>query len=245
MARSGSDITESKQTLTINDEAVVSVDPDFEEEQRIQKRWLWMIITFYGIDLVICTLARFGKLYHSPEGLFITEGVLSAVAVVFGVINFKHLKPLFTCKRLVLSKAVVYGAAAILFAIAVNLAIKWLNKSLFNQDTLYFRSFRNLPYPRLGIIFFVALLPAFFEELAYRGIILEGLFHLSEEKKAIFLSAILFALIHMNFFSFFWLLPFAIWLGNVRWKEGTIWYSILIHFCFNITACLFEFYDYS
>lgn len=224
------------------DQSIVSIDHEFEEEQRRQRRWLWTIVIFYGIDLIICTLARFGKLYHTPEGLFITEGVLSAVAVVFAVINFKQLRSLFAWKGLVFSKALVYGVAAIILAIVVNMVIKWLNKSLFNQDTLYFRSFRHLPYPRLGIIFFVALLPAFFEELAYRAIILEGLFHLSEEKRAIFLSAILFALIHMNFLSFFWLLPFAIWLGNVRWKEGTIWYSVLIHFCFNITACLFEFY---
>lgn len=237
MTRPGSDINDITETG-----ADEEIDPEVESEQRLQQRWLWMLVIFYGIDLVICMLARFGKLYHTPEGLFITETLLSAVAICFGIINYKQLRPLFRWKGLVISKALVYGIAAIVFAIAVNMTIKWLNKSLFNQDTLYFSSFRHLQYPRLGIIFFVALLPAFFEELAYRGIILEGLFHLSEEKKAIFLSAIFFALIHMNFLSFFWLVPFAIWLGNVRSKEGTIWYSVLIHFCFNTTACIFEFY---
>ena len=210
----------------------------------LQKRWVWILTIFYGIELIICTLARFGKLYRTPQGLFITEVLLSVMAILAAAVCYRELKPLFSFKSLRLSKAIVYGFAAILFAIVVNLTIRWLNKSIFNQDTLYFRAFQHLPFPRLGILLFVAVIPAFFEELAYRGVILEGLFHFSDEKRAIFMSAIFFAVIHMNFISFFWLMPFAIWLGNVRWKEGTIWYSVLIHFCFNITACLFEFYYY-
>jgi membrane protease YdiL (CAAX protease family) len=211
---------------------------------RLQRWWVWMLILFYGTELTICTLARFGKLYHTPQGLFITEAVLSLLAIAAAAISFRQLRPLFSFRGLRLSKAIVYGFAAILFAIVINLTIRWLNKSIFNQDTLYFRAFQHLPFPRLGILLFVAVIPAFFEELAYRGVILEGLFHFSDEKRAVFMSAIFFAVIHMNFLSFFWLMPFAIWLGNVRWKEGTIWYSVLIHFCFNVTACLFEFYYY-
>lgn len=214
------------------------------DQIRLQKRWLWILIIFYGSELTICTLARFGKLYHTPEGLFITEAVLSVMAIIAAAVCYREMKPLFAFKGLRLSKAIVYGFAAILFAIAINLTIRWLNKRIFNQDTLYFRAFQHLPFPRLGILLFVAVIPAFFEELAYRGVILEGLFHFSDEKRAVFMSAIFFAVIHMNFLSFFWLMPFAIWLGNVRWKEGTIWYSVLIHFCFNVTACLFEFYYY-
>lgn len=228
----------------VDDQGLGEIHYDEEEQQRKQRWWLWILVIFYGIDLIICTLARFGKLYHNLQGLFITEIILSLVTLIFAIITFRHIRHLFAWKGLVLSKAVVYALAAILFAIAVNIGIKWLNKSVFNKDTFYFTNFNHLPYPRLGIIVFVGLMPAFFEELAYRGIILGSLFHLSDEKRAVFLSAIFFAIIHMSFISFFWLLPFAIWLGNVRWKERTLWYSILIHFCFNITACLYEFYYY-
>jgi membrane protease YdiL (CAAX protease family) len=93
------------------------------------------------------------------------------------------------------------------------------------------------------MILLVAILPALFEELAYRGIILHNLLKLADEKQAIHISAFLFAIIHMSFISMFWLVPFAIWLGNVRTKEKTLWFSVLIHVCFNLTACLFEFYE--
>jgi membrane protease YdiL (CAAX protease family) len=220
------------------------LEQDSPDQARSQRWWLWMLIIFYGTELLICTLARFGILYHTTQGLFVTEVLLSVLALVAVAVSYRQLRPLFTFKGLRFSKAVVYGFAAILFAIVINLTIRWLNKSIFNQDTLYFRAFQHLPFPRLGILIFVAVIPAFIEELAYRGVILEGLFYFSDERRAILMSAIFFAVIHMNFLSFFWLMPFAIWLGNVRWKEGTIWYSVLIHFCFNVTACLFEFYNY-
>jgi len=93
------------------------------------------------------------------------------------------------------------------------------------------------------MIFLVAFLPAIFEELAYRGVILFCLTKITFERQAILIAAFLFAVVHMSFISFFWLLPFAIWLGNIRLREKTIWYGIVIHFCFNLTACLVEFYE--
>jgi len=83
-------------------------------------------------------------------------------------------------------------------------------------------------------------MPALFEELGYRGYMLQTLLKVAEPDQAIYISAFLFAIIHMSFISLFWLIPFALFLGFVRIKEGTLWYGILIHFCFNLTACMFE-----
>jgi len=79
------------------------------------------------------------------------------------------------------------------------------------------------------------------EELAFRGILQEGLLKCIVPEQVVYVNAFLFAIIHMSLISFFWLLPFAIWLGKVRMKEGTIWYGVVIHFLFNTTACLLEF----
>jgi len=89
----------------------------------------------------------------------------------------------------------------------------------------------------------VALQPAIFEELAFRGVMQEGLNKITDSRQAIFISAFLFTLLHMSFISFFWLMPFALWLGYIRMKEKTIWYGMIIHFCFNTTACFLEFFE--
>ncbi len=217
------------------------------EEEEISEaehnRWLRIVIAFYSIDLVICLMANFVNYFQGLDWLFLTEGILAVITLIFVFILRKDLKPLFRWESFTVPKAIVYAGASILFAVAVNIIIKWVNKNVFNENVYYYRSFKHLPYPKLGMIALVALLPAVFEELAYRGVILQSLFNIQYERRAIFFAAFLFAIIHMSFISFFWLLPFAIWLGNIRWKEKTIWYGVLIHFCFNATACLFEFYE--
>ncbi|MEO5999647.1 MAG: type II CAAX endopeptidase family protein [Chitinophagaceae bacterium] len=220
---------------------------EIEEEEEVddeeRTKWIRILITFYSIDFIICLMANLLHYFQGLNWLFIIEVVLAILTLIFVVIVRKDLKPLFKWESFTVPKALVYSFAAIMFSIIVNITIKWLNKNIFDENVYYYRSFRHLPYPRLGMILLVALLPAIFEELAYRGVILQSLFKIANERQAIFIAAFLFAVIHMSFISFFWLLPFAIWLGNIRWKEQTIWYGVLIHFCFNATACLFEFYE--
>ena len=216
----------------------------FEEDMaNDEHKWVKIVALFYGIDLIVCTTANFFGYFNGLNWLVITQTVLAALTLLFIVLLWKHIRPSLHWKSFAVSKALVYAVAAIIFALIINIAVKWLNKSIFDQDVHYYRSFRHLKYPRLGMIMIVAVLPALFEELGYRGVILLGLFKIFDERQAILISAFLFAVIHMSFISFFWLMPFAIWLGNVRLKEQTIWYGVLIHFCFNITACLFEFYE--
>jgi len=71
----------------------------------------------------------------------------------------------------------------------------------------------------------------------------QGLSKVVDQRQAIFITAFLFSLLHLSFISFFWLLPFAIWLGYIRKQEETLWYGVAIHFCFNTTACFLEFFE--
>ena len=221
----------------------VQDDGESLREEKQRARWLKVVTLFYAADLVVCTIVNFNSHFYGLSWLFITESVLAALALIFTWIVWKEIKTLFQWKSFTLPKALVYGISAIVFGIAVNVIVKWLNNTIFDQDVYYYRSFRHLTYPKFSMIMLIAILPAIFEELAYRGVILQGLFKLADKKQAIFVAAFLFAIIHMSFISFFWLLPFAIWLGNVRLKENTIWYGVLIHFLFNLTACVFEFWE--
>jgi membrane protease YdiL (CAAX protease family) len=217
------------------------------EEEEISEaehnKWLRIVVVFYCVDLLICLMANFIHFFQGLKWLFITEGVLAVITIIFVVVVWHELKPAFRWDSFTWPKAIVYAVATVLFAVVVNVVIRWVNIHIFNENVYYYRSFRHLPYPKLGMITLVALLPAVFEELAYRGVILQGLLTIEYERRAIFIAALLFAIIHMSFISFFWLLPFAIWLGNIRSKEKTIWYGVMIHFCFNVTACVFEFYE--
>lgn len=203
-------------------------------------KWLIVLSSLYGTDLVVCTLVYRTAYFRSLSWSVATELFLGMFALLFVWMLYRDLRHLFSWKKISLLKAAVYSGAAVLLAIVVNVAIKWVNYKLFQRDVHFYQSFVYLRYPKLAMIIRIVLLPAFFEEIAYRGVILESLLRLSDRRRAILIGAFLFAIIHMSFISFFWLVPFAVWLGNVRYREGTLWYGVFIHFFFNLTACLFE-----
>ena len=82
-----------------------------------------------------------------------------------------------------------------------------------------------------------AIIPAFVEELLFRGMVLSNLRPYSETG-AILASALLFGLMHQTPFQFFYTTGVGIVLGLVYVKTGTIWSSILLHFFNNFVSVL-------
>ncbi len=82
------------------------------------------------------------------------------------------------------------------------------------------------------VLFLIAVQPAVFEELMFRGVAFRAYGHLGE-KKAILLSAFLFALLHMNIqqglYAFALGVLFAFFVG----RTGSILASVLPHFFIN------------
>ena len=216
--------------------------PDIEDAEQRQDRLL-MLSFFFGVHLIVCLIANFSHDAHGLVPLFIFDAILSAITIVYVIILRKEIRHLFRWNNFSLLKVLLYGATAVVAAILVNYAVRWFNKSIFNTESYYYYAFSHLKYAKLITILVVALQPALFEEMAFRGVLQEGLTKVVDTKQAIFISAFLFALVHMSFISFVWLLPFAIWLGYVRHKENTLWYGFVIHLCFNATACFFEFFQ--
>ena len=211
-----------------------------EHDIQGMNKWLIVLSSLYGTDLLVCTIVYRTPQFRSLFWSVSTEIFLGLLAILFVALLYRDLRSLFSWKNFSFLKAAVYSGAAVLLAVVVNVVIKWVNFKLFHQDVHFYQSFIYLRYPKLAMILRIVLLPAVFEEIAYRGVILESLFRLADRRRAIMIGAFLFAIIHMSFISFFWLVPFAIWLGNVRSREGTLWYGVLIHLFFNLTACLFE-----
>ena len=91
-------------------------------------------------------------------------------------------------------------------------------------------------------IFSMAVMPAIFEELIYRGIVLKGLLQKFKPQVAILISTLLFTLMHgsldQTLFQFF----LGYLLGFVAYKTQNITYSIMIHFLNNLTVLLLTFF---
>ncbi|MGL4553516.1 MAG: CPBP family glutamic-type intramembrane protease, partial [Gemmataceae bacterium] len=86
-----------------------------------------------------------------------------------------------------------------------------------------------------GVQLFVvlAVLPAFCEEIAFRGFILSGLRRGFRPWPAIFLSSFLFSLYQMNVFQFIPHFIFGVVLGLLVVRTGSLWPAVTFHLVYN------------
>lgn len=89
----------------------------------------------------------------------------------------------------------------------------------------------------IGIVF-LALFPAVFEELVFRGIIFNGLREKLSPKKAIIASALLFALMHLSIYKTVYQFVLGIMLAIIIYYTGSILYSMIFHFINNFSIVL-------
>lgn len=83
-------------------------------------------------------------------------------------------------------------------------------------------------------IILLALIPAFCEELFFRGVVQKFAFSFRKNAKAaIFISALAFALIHMSIYDLIPIFIAGLFLAWVYQETGSLWLNITIHFLFN------------
>jgi membrane protease YdiL (CAAX protease family) len=83
----------------------------------------------------------------------------------------------------------------------------------------------------------VALLPALFEELLFRGVLMNIFKHITGKKwTPVFLQALVFAVLHFTVYELPAIFLMGILFGIVAMRTGTIWYGVIMHFVFNSTT---------
>ena len=99
--------------------------------------------------------------------------------------------------------------------------------------TEYLTRFESLPGLLIGLIV-IAVLPAVGEELLFRGIVQPKLHKLAgNHHVAIWLAALLFSAIHLQFYGFFPRLLLGALFGYLFYWSGNLWYAIFAHFVNN------------
>ena len=79
------------------------------------------------------------------------------------------------------------------------------------------------------VVAMLSLLPGIMEELLFRGYVLHGLLRRIPPVGAIFITAVLFTLVHLNPLQMIVLLPLSVYLGFVTWRCGSVIPAMLIH----------------
>ena len=125
----------------------------------------------------------------------------------------------------------------------VSFSMDKLNLLIYGQTETMLDVFNHLDYPLFYSIIIIAVFPAIFEELAFRGFVFNNFNFLGGVKAAFWGSSFLFALVHFSLLSLIWIIPFALMLSFYRNKYNTLIYGIVGHFIHNSTVVMIEYYN--
>jgi len=113
----------------------------------------------------------------------------------------------------------------------INIIYPFPEQYLENFQNLYFLEGRTFLYS----LFIIALLPGIVEEVMFRGYFIKA-FREKGIWNSIVISAILFAILHLDIFRFVPVAILGVWMGYLLVKSGSIFLPILAHTANNSLA---------
>ncbi|MFL5327357.1 MAG: CPBP family intramembrane glutamic endopeptidase [Gemmataceae bacterium] len=128
------------------------------------------------------------------------------------------------------------------FAIGAMLATALMNLLAPNAEN-HFDGLLNQMHGgwTVAFILFISLSPGLTEELLFRGYIQRRLLERFSPGAGIWLSTILFAVIHVIPLQVVLTLVIGPWLGVIAWRTGSIWPSAICHAFCNAASMIYQF----
>ncbi len=205
---------------------------------------LWI---FVGVNLVrelVLTLSP--TLFLSPiaNEIFaeLLGGLLYMAMFALPAFLFRYLSPVpplpIQLSRELPRKTpfyLLFGLAAISVAAYFNtFFVSLFGYDVFSEQVL-FATAQTENYQLVLLFLNMVLIPAFFEELFFRGVVLSNLLPYGQ-KTAVLGSALLFALMHGNIGQLFYAMVAGVVLGWIYLRTRSIWGCVLLHFVNNFLS---------
>lgn len=208
------------------------------ETNPFKQKGLISLLSYFFLTVLILMLYAVQEdyLYGFFEDMVIISVLFALIDMGYALYNGKE-SFLFGTKTLELKPLVLVVVGLIVFGFIINFFADFLNRSLF--EGYAFDGFVEV-YPLVTVVGFHCLFPAIFEELSYRGFVMNNIRSLSNDKTAIIVSGLLFGITHLSFVSLIWLVPIGMLFGYLRVRFNTLWYGIIGHFIYNLTITLIE-----
>lgn len=194
---------------------------------------LWLLLTIsysVGTQLMLFATTKSRSPSTSAWELFYDlHSVLVALAVVYFVTRDREARRVFARPR--------HGAVELCMVLgAVEALVEYMWWSSVDLPW----GMRGSPsgHGLFGQLFWIALMPALFEEWAFRGVILTRLRRVLSDGWAIALSATMFSLLHQDPYRMFWSIVFGVVAGVMRVAAGALWPCMLWHLLWNTSAVL-------
>ncbi len=174
------------------------------------------------------------KISISKTNTIFIDIIFSLIVLLFSFYDRKTLKRVIQKPKIKIKTVLFILVLTPISAFIVHQFADLLNESLFHPQKIQTSNHQTFSLLNFLIsILSIAIFPAIFEELAFRGVIFNELSKITSLKITIIISSILFTILHFSLISIIWIFPIGIILGYLRAKYRTIWYGILTHFVYN------------
>jgi uncharacterized protein len=205
----------------------------------LQPALIYYFITF----LLLATYKLTSIFPEGFDGLVIVSVIDVLIVLAFWYHNFDDLGGLWSFRRV---KAGLLGTTilmAVVAAFVVSLIATFLNSAIYDEVFYETAIYGESQFPFLIAIVLVAIQPAIFEEVAFRGFLFNYLKRVTTPASAVYITAFLFGFIHMQFISLLWLIPMGLIFAYSRNRYNTLWYGVVGHFAYNFTITAMEFWN--
>jgi uncharacterized protein len=192
-----------------------------------------LLVLFLGVNYVII------QHYDAFISEIAANCMFLCTVIIFIVLDPKPFFLLLFTRFKIKPFLLIFGFVIILYPI-VHFFVHFINTSLYNVDFRYTDSYFNTQHPILYAYLFVSVAPGIIEEFMFRGIMFNQLLFLTSPKFTILITAVTFSFAHFSFVSLFWLIPFGLFLGYLRYRYRTMLYGIFCHMLYNAIVVSIE-----
>ena len=197
--------------------------------------WTYMAVV---VGTAIVSFVIFG--YDRAElRLLFQIGLLFVTTCIFAALHWPALVVQF--KRFGFNRpAALFAILALLPLLAVNYVYHgWVMRELGAEHVLPFNRLRESGLSEPALILLIGVFPAVLEEVAFRGLVQHWLHIAIRPFHAIVLASFLFMVLHFSIISAPYIFAVGMVLGWARWKTGSLYPSMLIHFIHNLVVLEF------
>ncbi|HEX9395654.1 MAG TPA: CPBP family glutamic-type intramembrane protease [Burkholderiales bacterium] len=213
-----------------------AIAPGFAENLDELKRVGWLFGLLLASSFVFGLASRAS---HSPWGT-VALSLVDALIVLTAVgLRFDRLRFLFRIHSIGLPAALRLAVWTTLF-VALMAGYFWMLEHLGVPISSATRTFDRAGWPVWSMFLLVSLMPAFFEELAFRGVIQSSLERVFNTRDAWLIQAALFSVLHLAPLAFPSHFLMGLCFGMVRRRTRSVYPGMVLHASWNAYVVLGE-----
>ena len=227
---------------TLADSAAPARNDAAASSARFEKQWGELKRVGWVFGLLLSTSFVFGIAWrsdHSPWPAAIMSAVDAAIVLVAVGLRYRKLLFLFQLHRAGLRDLAALVAIAIVF-VSLASAYFWALRRLGVPIGSATATFSNAGWPLWTMFLLISVMPAIFEELAFRGVIQSSLERVLNARDAWLIQAALFSVLHLSPLMFPSHFLMGLCFGYMRRRSRSIYPGMLLHACWNALVVLEE-----